>query len=90
MKRIPPMWTWKPAWFRKLALPIYLLLWAAWQLLGFVLLLIVAAADGILQRVGELQGWSTALVWCRATWRGEHVGRALMAHYENLHEERNP
>jgi hypothetical protein len=82
-----PLWQWRPAWLRRLALAAYLpvavLLMVARDILCAVFLAALELAAQLARvwpgRDGVGAGWA----WCRATWRGEHVGKALLDYFDS-------
>lgn len=70
-KSLPPMWMWKPAWFRRLAMVPYVPVTLAWSLVvGPVLVFIVAALVAGLEELQRLN-WKMVWRWCRDTWKGQ-------------------
>lgn len=77
-----PMWEWRPAVLRRAALPVYLLWKAIWYGVYSIVYLIVFAAISVWEEARyqwpDANGWRGGWIWIRATWRGEHVGEALI------------
>lgn len=90
--KITPMWKWKPAVLRRLALLFYVPLWVLWTLLGWLIVGLLVAAIAVLEEYGGVwRGRGGAVVWIGATWRGEHVGHALYSYIEKReYEEPKP
>lgn len=83
-----PMWRWQPTILRRIALVVYLPCALALMLFWAVLR---AAFSAFMQFVWELaegwpgrNGWRGGRAWTVATWRGEHVGEALVAEMERF------
>lgn len=92
MSVIKPLWQWRPTWLRRLVLPLYLMGHAASVVIVLVIVLvwiaIAAAWEEFAHQWPDRRDRATAWVWIRATWNGEHVGKALMDHINRAESNR--